>query len=1690
MGQVRRKFVFKGYSLRAFTAQLLILRRMVGVWLLSNRLLRKATAARNSALLCILVLEVTAVPVMAGSLRFERMMTESGGSVAEANAIIQDRNGFIWIGGSNGLARYDTHEFQLFHNDPKDSASLSNNFVWDVLEDRDGDLWVATTNGLNRFDPETETFIRYLNVAGDPESLVSNDVYTLHEDTTGYLWVGTRGGLSRYDKTQGEFSHFRHDPADPNSLSDSAVTAIFQDAQGVLWFGTRRGLNIYRPGTQTFELFYIEDSELYDPRTITRDLAEDAAGDLWVATDIGLYRFNDQRQEVEHYQKDPEDDRSLSDNRTWRLTVDSQDQLWIATDHGGLNLYRHESNDFIHYRHDPFNPVSLSSDQVRLLFEDNAGDYWVALFPSGVDYANSASAAFNVHRHDPKRNSLNHDAILSVASGPDDKLWVGSEGGLNLFDPVTNEFTSFKSDADQPGSLSANAVLAIEEDQQGRYWFGTWSGGLNLYQPDTGTFRHFLPDPDDKDSISSAYIWSLLSDSNGFLWIGTEDEGLNRYDPKTGVFEHFLPDPDNPQSLSGSFMRSVVEDHQGTIWIATLQGLNRFNADSQTFSHFKYRDGDPSSIPHNSVATLFEDSSNRLWVGTESGLALLVDREQGTFRSYNTDSGLPSNAIMGIAEDGQGYLWINTLRGLSRFDPEQESFSNFTNANGLAGNIMNRPALHYSQNNRMYVGSTKGLTEFNPANIKSNTLIPPVHFTGLRIFNQTVEIGDNGILPKPVGLMDTLVLNYQQNMFALEFAALNYRDSDANQYAYRMQGFDDQWISAGSANSATYTNLNPGKYRFTVKGSNNNGVWNEEGRFIDIVILPPPWRTWWAYCLYMLCFLGVGYAFVRSERRKVRFEQQNVAHLRAIDKMKDEFLANTSHELRTPLNGIIGLTESLIDESNEKHSERTLTYLKMIASSGRRLSNLINDILDFSKIKNNGLSLNLAPVHFQAVSESVCTMTAPLAEKKGLHLINELPDDLPAVLADEDRLQQVLYNLIGNAIKFTFSGHVRLSAHYDSEALVVSVEDTGIGISEADLDRIFESFTQGHGGAARESEGTGLGLTVVKNLIEAHGGSIDVESRLNKGSTFRFRLPLADPNLPVTTRGNEVSERLNVIVNDYLDTDSEALVTDSPNEGAYPFHILVVDDDPINREVLIGQLSLHNYRISEASSGPEAVSSIERDQSIDLVLLDVMMPRMTGYETATQIRALKPVHELPIIFITAKHLASDLVAGFVSGGNDFLIKPVSKNELLSRVKTHLLLLDVTRNLEGIVEERTTALKETQKALVAVDNIVDLINRQSSMEGLAQILLEESAGLLGTRSAGAFWLLDDDSRRFVLIAIHGEQKALSYFPISIAKEEIVQLNMRNELQRGVQVVRVDQIKFVAHAEKMMDSALVMAIETSGELTGLLVFVNPKGAGSFSAAEQETFSRLETHAVSAVSKAKMLEALKRQNQKLEKTSFSDQLTGLSNRHHLLQYLPGDLALSRRKYEMSIESGLPPLDADILFILVDIDHFKPVNDTYGHSAGDLILQQFARLLKSVFRESDHIVRWGGEEFLVVVRFFDRSQARDLVERFRHKVSNTEFDIGCSEKKLSITCSVGYSCFPFYREAPHDYSWEQVIETADKCLYAAKRSSRNASVGVFGSDNKSAEGGVIEDLPEAIRLGRACLHTSLEEGQPLTWE
>jgi len=1252
--------------------------------------------------------------------KFERLGLEQGLSQSSARRILQDHQGFMWIGTQDGLNRYDGYNFTIYEHDVQDSSSISDNWITSIYEDRSGTLWIGTRGGLNKFNREKEQFTRFVNNPANPHSLSNNSIWSIYEDRSGTLWIGTSGGLNKFDREKEQFTRFVHDPNNPHSLSHNTVRSIYEDRSGTLWILTAGGLcQLSRDDRDTGQFIrFVRDHKIQPhlSRDIVTSVFEDHTKTLWIGTYNGLTRFDRNRGQFTRFVHDPNNPHSLSHNLVIPIHEDNTGVLWIGGEFG-LNQFDRETEKFFRFVNDPKDPQSLGANGIWAIYEDRSGMLWLGTDGGGINRIDSERRQFTHFAHDPNNpHSLSHNTVRSIYEDRSGMLWVGTlHGGLNRVDRVKKQFTRFKNEPRNPYSLSNNRVWSIYEDRTGAFWIATSGGGLNRFDRSKEQFTHFVHDAKNPHSLSSNLINVIYEDHAGTLWIGTEF-GLNQFDRETGKFFRFVNDPKNPNSLSQNYVFAIHEDHTGMLWIGTRGGLNRFDRRKGQFTRFHYDPKEIHSLSHNVISSICEDHAGVLWIGTSDGLNRF-DRDKEQFTYYTEKDGLPNSYIYGILEDDHGRLWLSTNKGLSRFDPQTKKFRNYDVTDGLQGNEFNSGAYHKSRNGEMFFGGINGLTAFHPDSIKDNSYIPPVAITAFIRYN-TDEAEGVAIAEKGISAKKEIPVSYKDNILAFEFAALNYRNTFKNQYAYKLEGYSDKWIRLGTKRDVTFTNLDPGEYTLRVKGSNNDGVWNEEGTSIKITITPPWWKTWWAYTLYVLMFAGIILGYIRYKtqaqakelalkNRELQQERQVTERLRQVDKLKDDFLANTSHELRTPLHGIIGLAESSVADSSVTLPKRMQANLGMIIASGKRLASLVNDILDFSKLKTHHLDIQKKPIDMRVLVDLVLKFSESLVAGKKLILKNEIPADLPPVEGDENRLQQVLHNLVGNAIKFTESGEVKISAAQRNGMVEISVADTGIGISKDKQQDIFKSFEQVDTSISREYGGTGLGLAITKSLVELHGGKIWVESEAARGAVFTFTLPVSKGKPEALVKTIDLA-RVRDVGRRAWGEEREATSSDSYDQRPSPFpllpsaqngafHILIVDDEPVNQQVLANHLTLGKYRFSQAYNGEEALRAIDKTK-FDLILLDVMMPRMSGYEVCQRLRKKYLPAELPVIMVTAKDQVQDLIEGLSSGANDYLAKPFSKDELLARIKTHLNLLKINTAFGRFVPREFLRYLEKESAV--------------------------------------------------------------------------------------------------------------------------------------------------------------------------------------------------------------------------------------------------------------------------------------------------------------------------------------------------------------------------------------------------------
>ncbi|SHO49920.1 two-component regulator propeller domain-containing protein [Desulfopila aestuarii] len=798
-------------------------------------------------------------------LHFERINEQQGLSSKTLTCGLQDHYGFLWFGSEDGLIRYDGYTFKEYIFNPTDPHSLASNLVYALTEDSQGNLWVGTVGGgLNRYDRSNDSFIRYQHEPDNPQSLSHNGVISLLEDSSGNLWIGTEGGgLNRLGPDRKTFVRYTNDPDNEKSLANNTIWHLYEDSKHRLWVGTfGGGLDLYQPNTDSFTHFRHQES---NPDSLASNsigaIFEDSTGRLWVGSiNGGLCRFDPETGRAIHYQYNP--DGGISHNHIWGIHEDESGLLWLTSFGGGLMLFDPATGKASTYRHNPTVANSLSSDFVWFMMESQDDIIWIGTDGEGLNKLVKRARHFNHLLTDTTQPfSLSYNGITGAAEGKNGLLWLANDGGgFQRLDLAGNSSRLFRHEPDNPNSLVSDLAEVILVDRLGTVWVGTYNG-LSAYNPHTGIFKTYLHTPDSPDSLSDNRIWSLMEDSEGNLWVGTRS-GLNRLSPDRNTITRLAHRDDQPESLSDNGIWTIFEDSHHTIWIGTDNGLNRMWQNGQGFDHFFSVQNDPHSLSHNNITAIHEDRRGNLWVGTTGGLNKLAHSGKG-FSRFTVENGLISNSIRSIMEDDRSFLWITTVKGLTRFNPESNTFENFDRNDGLQGSEFSRAHCR-TKSGEMLIGGRDGINIFKPEKIVRNSHVPPVYLT-------TIEKQDGSIVHPNLGAPRPINLNYTDNTVTFEFTALDYSNPQHNSYAYLLEGFDRDWISAGNRRTATYTNLDGGNYLFRVKGSNNHNLWNNEGSSIALVVAAPPWQRWWAYCLYLLLAAGIFSSLVTlkaSQHRK------------------------------------------------------------------------------------------------------------------------------------------------------------------------------------------------------------------------------------------------------------------------------------------------------------------------------------------------------------------------------------------------------------------------------------------------------------------------------------------------------------------------------------------------------------------------------------------------------------------------------------------------------------------------------------------------------------------------------------------------------------------------------------------------------------------------------------------------------
>ncbi|MBN2412631.1 histidine kinase [candidate division KSB1 bacterium] len=861
---------------------------------------------------------------------FKKISVDEGLSQSKINCIHQDSRGFMWFGTLEGLNKYDGYEFSIFQEDNNVPGNLSGNFIQCIFNDSRDNLWIGTeSGGLNLFNRNSNQFIHFTNDTTSAIKISSNDVNVILEDSRGNLWLGTGNGLNLFDLKNKSAINYLPNISDDFSPGENNINALFEDTQNNFWIGTSEyGLCLFDRNTNTFTCFQHNPQDKFSiSDNDIRSIYEDNLGNLWIGTYNGGFNLFDRVKKIFYrFAPDPTTKESL----TAKAILDyDEDNLWIGT-RNGLYLFNKNTHKFIRYAHDPHNPSSLSQNNVQAIYKDLKGDFWFGT-KDGIDFLNTTIIPFIHYRADEYNNKcLNHKSVATIFEDSRGDLWLGTvEGGLNRLDRKTGIFKYYTHNPNDPNSISSSNINAIAEDKNGDLWVGTHQGGLNFYNRKTNRFYHFMPEPNETNSLILNSIHSLFIDRDDDIWAG--NNLLFRFDKKKKTF---IPFPINFQGPFTWYIQSIIQDKNGTIWVGGPDN-KLYSIDKSTLKYDFYQL--PGNSKENRINIILEDRDQNLWLGTFQGGLYSFDKKHKTFQLFTQKDGLPSNHICSIQEDNLGNLWISTIKGLSKFNPETKIFKNYFKENGLQSNLFNYASCK-TRSGEMFFGGINGVTAFYPEKIRDNSYIPPVYITDFKISNHTVKIGgQNPILTKPISETQKIKLSYKHSVFSFTFAALNYATSEQNEYKYKMEGFDTDWNNVGTMRFASYTNLNPGKYTFKVKASNNDGLWNEKGASIHITITPPFWRTLWFKFIVAGIIALIIRHFIIYQRQKRNLLKTtalaNITQLKLLrNQMNPHFLLNTLSSIRALVNIDKNQAWQMISELSEFFRYSLLNYNKVEAS--------------------------------------------------------------------------------------------------------------------------------------------------------------------------------------------------------------------------------------------------------------------------------------------------------------------------------------------------------------------------------------------------------------------------------------------------------------------------------------------------------------------------------------------------------------------------------------------------------------------------------------------------------------------------------------------------------------------------------------------------------------------------------------
>lgn len=1230
---------------------------------------------------------------------FKKYQVEDGLSHNTVWCGIQDSYGFIWLGTSDGLNRYDGRGNKVYRNVLNDKFSLENNFV-EALIEVDRNLWVGTNSGLYIYDRVTDRF-SYFDKTTQYGVYISSEIKKIIKTRNGLLWIATLGqGFFIYDP--------KMDVLTQNSIQTSFVWDICQSSNKdkVYVSSLQEGLLCFDENGKFIQSYKVsQDDKSQDNYKINCLL--DVNGEIWLGAGSNLVcRLNEQTGIVENY-----DGSSFNFGAVHSLLNYTEKELLIGTDNG-LYLFDRTVGTF-RRADNPADPRSLSDQTINGMMWDAEGALWILTNLGGINYMSKQTKRFDYYSPAYLSGTANAGEVVGpFCENKDGNIWIGTQSGLYFFNTATRELTPYPIGKGTNQKYDIRSLM-LDGDH---LWIGTYAEGIRVIDLRTGAVKAYTHSRGIPNTICSNDVLSIYKDRKGEIFVGTS-WGLCLYNPAA---DNFMTITNIGSMIS---VGDIYEDMYNNLWIATSNsGVFSYNTVNGHWKHFQHEREDSTTITNNSVITLFEDTKGTMWFGTNGGGLCSFDPKTEAFIEFDPQNVLlPNKVIYSIEQDQSGDFWISSNAGIIKINPVMKNhFRQFTINDGLQGNqFMTRSSLKSSEG-KLYFGGINGFNVFQPERFIDNTYIPPVYITDLKLAYQTDEQEVKKLLyeGKPIYLADKITLPYEDNSFTIRFVALSYEDPAKNRYSYILKGVDKEWITSSENNTAVYTNLPPGEYEFEVRGSNNDHQWNEKTTTLKVVITPPWWRTNFAYFIYFLLLMGwIAWVAWRWNLRvkhkyKRRMEKYQTAKEQEVYKSKISFFISLVHEIRTPLT----LIKLPLEKLQEKEREgKDAKYLAVIDKNVNYLLGITNELLDFQKMESGRLHLNLKKCDMKALVTDIYSQFTSPAELKGIEIELTLPEGELVSMVDRDKISKILVNLVGNAIKYART-HIDVKLIVGENGYEIRVNDDGPGVAADQKNKIFEAFYQSPGDKIASTSGTGIGLAFAKSLAEAHQGNLRLEDNLVGGSSFVLSLPFKEWKL----------EKPVDIVETYSG-DEEPSESFSPEFAGKKFTILLVED---NVELLnLTRESLTEwFRVLKAPNGAEALKILAQE-SVDVIVSDVMMPVMNGLEFCGKVKANIDYSHIPVILLTAKTTLESKVEGFECGADAYIEKPFSVKQLRMQIENLLKLRQSFHKLMvGLSADITTApmadMAVSQKDYEFAAKIKEVIAEQLADENFSIDTLAE------------------------------------------------------------------------------------------------------------------------------------------------------------------------------------------------------------------------------------------------------------------------------------------------------------------------------------------------------------------------------